>query len=84
MTDPTKAAEVIPQSIRTPMERCPGYPDYPTAWAIQQDRGPALAHHERCSSVPGWNPISGPGLLCDCGAVVDEWNRLRAFLGPRD
>jgi hypothetical protein len=52
--------------------------DYPTAWAIQHEVGPTLAHHPRCSSVPGWNPISGPALLCDCGAVEAEWKRRTA------
>jgi hypothetical protein len=49
--------------------------DFPTAWEIQKRGG--LEHHPRCSSVPGWSPISGPGLLCDCGAVNAEWERLR-------
>jgi hypothetical protein len=49
--------------------------DYPAAWAIQNEVGPSLEHHPRCSSVPGWDPISGPGLLCDCGAVEKEWKR---------
>jgi hypothetical protein len=53
--------------------------DFPTAWEIQDralDRGPALEHHPRCSSVPGWHKLSGRGLLCDCQAVPDEWRRL--------
>lgn len=53
--------------------------DFPTAWAIQNkalDQGPALTHHPKCSSVPGWSPLSGRGLLCDCGAVQQEWVRL--------
>ncbi len=45
--------------------------DFPTAWAIQRRGG--LEHHSRCSCVPGWDPISGPGFLCDCGAIVKEW-----------
>jgi hypothetical protein len=49
--------------------------DYPTAWAIQREVGASLVHHPRCSSVPGWSPISGPAFLCDCGAVEQEWNR---------
>lgn len=49
--------------------------DFPTAWAIQRAGG--LEHRPRCSSVPGWDPISGPGFLCDCGAVETEWRRLR-------
>lgn len=68
--------ETIPDIIAEPMARCPDYPDYPTAWAIQKDRGSKLEHHPRCSSVPGWRPLSGPGLLCDCGAVEAEWQRL--------
>lgn len=72
--------ETVPASIAVPMQRCPDYADFPTAWAIQTDRGTALPHHERCSSVPGWHVLSGPGLLCDCGAVSYEWQRLRALL----
>lgn len=75
--------EAIPEVILTPMTRCPNYPDYPTAWAIQNDRGERLEHHENCSSVPGWDPLSGPGFLCDCGPVRDEWKRLRALCGDR-
>lgn len=55
--------------------------DFPTAWAIQNkalDEGPALEHHPRCSSVPGWHGMSGRGLLCDCEAVPREWKRLVA------
>jgi hypothetical protein len=51
--------------------------DYPSAWAIQKEVGATLEHHPRCSSVPGWDPISGPGLLCDCGAVEREYIRRR-------
>jgi hypothetical protein len=53
--------------------------DFPTAWAIQRAGG--LDHHPRCSSVPGWDPISGPGFLCDCGAIEAEWKRLRREKG---
>ena len=49
--------------------------DYPTAWEIQNKGG--LTHLERCSSVPGWHSLSGPALLCDCGAIEREWERLR-------
>ena len=49
--------------------------DFPTAWAIQRKGG--LTHHERCSCVPGWDPISGPGFLCDCGSVIAEFKRLK-------
>lgn len=48
-------------------------PDFPTAWAIQNEGG--LEHDPRCSSVPGWHPLSGPAMLCDCGAVRKEWLR---------
>ena len=60
---------VIPEKIKFHMQRCPNYPDFPTAWAIQEDRGESLEHDKRCSSVPGWDKISGPHFLCDCGAV---------------
>lgn len=49
--------------------------DFPTAWKIQREVGASLKHHPRCSSVPGWDPISGPAFLCDCGAVELEWHR---------
>jgi hypothetical protein len=52
--------------------------DYPTAWAIQREVGETLQHDPHCSSVPGWNPLSGPGLLCDCGAVRKEWKRRQS------
>jgi hypothetical protein len=48
--------------------------DYPTAWAVQRRGG--LKHHPRCSCVAGWDPISGPSFLCDCGAVIEEWKRM--------
>ena len=54
-----------------------GILDYPTAWAIQE--GTELKHHPRCSSVPGWSAISGPSLLCDCGAVEREFDLLTKF-----
>lgn len=54
--------------------------DFPTAWAIQNRGG--LEHHPRCSSVSGWHPLSGPALLCDCGAVRREWERQRALRAP--
>lgn len=61
---------------------CPTYTDFPTAWAIQRLAATGyikLAHHERCSSVPGWHALSGPGFLCDCGAVAGEADRRRAL-----
>lgn len=51
--------------------------DFPTAWAIQREVGESLVHDPKCSSVPGWCAMSGPGLLCDCGAVDREWERRR-------
>lgn len=50
-----------------------GILDYPTAWAIQKEA--ELKHLPNCSSVPGWHPLSGPSLLCDCGAVEKEFDR---------
>ena len=49
--------------------------NFPTAWAIQREVGPSLRHDPHCSSVPGWDPLSGPGLLCDCGAILKEYLR---------
>lgn len=51
---------------------------FPEAWAVQHEVGEKLEHHERCSSVPGWHPLSGPALLCDCGAVEAEALRRRS------
>jgi len=73
--------ETIPDSILGPLTSCPDYLDFPTAWAIQHDHGESLDHDPRCSSVPGHDPLSGPGLLCDCDAVEKEWERLREVLG---
>lgn len=56
----------------------------PVAWAIQRKWGDELAHDPRCSSVEGWNPISGPGLLCDCGTIECKWRDLRAEQGLDD
>ena len=67
----------LPQSIFDCMARCPHYIDFPTAWAIQHSHGDRLEHHHRCSSVPGWDPLSGPALLCDCSAVEGEWRRIK-------
>lgn len=45
--------------------------DFPTAWKIQEE---GLAHFdERCSAVQ-----TEGAFLCDCGAVVAEWERRRA------
>ena len=52
--------------------------DYPTAWAIQREVGPQLDHDPRCSSVPSEGSMSGPGFLCDCGAVEREWQHRQA------
>jgi hypothetical protein len=71
----------IPDAIVAAMMRCPDYPDFPTAWAIQDSHGTTLDHHPRCSSVPGWDAISGPGFLCDCDAIKTEWARIRDILG---
>jgi hypothetical protein len=71
--------EAIPEIIDRAMSTCPDFLDFPTAWAIQKDRGETLTHHPRCSSVHGWDPISGPAFLCDCGAVTAEYDRLRAI-----
>lgn len=35
----------------------------------------AMHDHDRCSSVPGWDPMSGPYFLCDCDALPAEWHR---------
>lgn len=69
----------LPQAILDRLVRCPHYIDFPTAWAIQHSHGDKLEHHPRCSSVAGWDPISGPGLLCDCSAMEDEWFRIKAM-----
>lgn len=45
------------------------------AWKIQDST--ELEHNERCSSVEGWHPLSGPALLCDCGAVSRYYDQAR-------
>jgi len=74
------ANEDFPPEIIECVKRCPDFVDFPTAWAVQRDRGDKLEHHPRCSSVAGWDPISGPHFLCDCGAVEKEADRIRAAL----
>lgn len=71
--------EDIPADLAECISRCPDFTDFPTAWAVQRHFGERLTHHPRCSSVPGWDPISGPAFLCDCGAVAGEADRLRAI-----
>lgn len=48
------------------------------AWKVQHEVGPQLDHDPLCSSVPGHSAISGPGLLCDCGAMEAEVRRRRS------
>ena len=62
------------QNIIDCMSKCPDFLDFPTAWAIQ--RHTSLAHDAKCSSIAGHHPLSGPHFLCDCGAVIKEWERL--------
>jgi hypothetical protein len=58
-------------------EHAPGL-TFGDAWDIQHSVGPSLDHDPKCSSVPGWHPLSGPALLCDCGAIEREWKRRHA------
>ena len=58
------------------------YLDFPTGWRIQREC--QLEHDARCSSVPGWDPISGPHFLCDCGALEREFQRLRLIARTPD
>jgi len=50
------------------------YVDFPTAWWIQGQLKQE-DHDPKCSSVPGHHPLSGPGLLCDCGAISRYWEK---------
>lgn len=53
--------------------------DFPCAWEIQRTVGASLDHHPKCSSVEGSNSgMGGPGLLCDCGAIRKEWERMKS------
>ena len=52
--------------------------DFPTAWDIQKNHLTVPDHEDGCSSVEGWHPLSGPGLLCDCGAIEKKWKELTA------
>jgi hypothetical protein len=45
------------------------------AWKIQNSTD--LEHNERCSSVEGWHPMSGPAFLCNCGAVDQYYDQVR-------
>lgn len=45
------------------------------AWTIQDSTD--LEHNERCSSVEGWHPLSGPAMLCDCQAVERYYDQVR-------
>lgn len=49
--------------------------DFPAAWALQREIGASLTHDPRCSSVEGSHPLAGPAWLCDCGALVAEFER---------
>lgn len=51
--------------------------NYPSAFAIQTTVGHALEHDPKCSYVQ-----ADGALLCDCDAVVREWERLRHEFGP--
>lgn len=76
------ASDETPVERRLPQPFNPDVLDFPTAWAIQEAGG--IEHHPRCSSVPGWCAMSGPSLLCDCGAVERQWLALaRCTEGPR-
>jgi hypothetical protein len=56
--------------------------DFPLAWALQRDIGNSSPpHNKRCSCVAGWHAMSGPGFLCDCGAIQKEWRKRRRALG---
>lgn len=58
------------------LDPAPAFLDIPTAWAIQKRGG--FEHDPKCSSVPGHHPLSGPHFLCDCGAVISEWEKSLA------
>lgn len=59
----------ITKEVRQSIEQCPDYLSITTAWEIQKTMNEYVAHDSRCSSVPGWHPLSGPAFLCDCGGV---------------
>lgn len=44
--------------------------DFSIAWRIQQEAGASLEHDARCQAR-----LTKQGLLCNCGAVVREWER---------
>lgn len=73
MTDPSPHLLTPEALLAKVAER--DFIDFPTAWAIQESC--QLEHNERCSSVPGWHPMSGSALLCDCGAIEAHWEKLR-------
>lgn len=53
--------------------------DYPEAWEYTaQFPHTAPPHDQKCSSVPQDDePLAGPGLLCDCHVLWDEYARRR-------
>ena len=55
------------------------YMTFGEAWDVQHTVGPSLDHDPKCSSVPGHHPLSGPALLCDCGAIEKEWKRRKSL-----
>lgn len=70
----------IPVDVKNAITRCQNFMDFPTAWAIQRNMHDSLMHDEKCSSVPGWHPFSGPAFLCDCGAVETQWRAVKNAL----
>jgi hypothetical protein len=49
--------------------------DFPLGFELQEEIPPD-DHHPKCSSRAG--------MLCDCGAIIKLWRRLRAEAGLPD
>ena len=67
----------ITEEVKMCMEKCPDFLDFPTAWAMQNTMNEHIQHHPNCSSVPDWHPLSGPGMLCDCGGVNELYENIK-------
>ncbi len=78
---PTESETVLPPASVSPAAASKirfDMIDFPCAWEIQNTVGATLAHDPKCSSVEGSNDgMGGPGFLCDCGAIIREWFRLK-------
>jgi len=60
---------IITEEVIKGMEKCPDFLDFPTAWAIQNTMNKHVKHDPKCSS------IQANCFLCDCGGVIELYNK---------